>query len=119
MAVAQSALERAHHLLQQDMYLYLDTLEMLTDESNVDDEDILAIAREHLPHLIDAVRGALGKHQADTFGHCLGCPPAWTNGQYTRTVWPCAVVDQIHGYMLKPETIYRKRATRESTSPGS
>ncbi|MBP2325616.1 hypothetical protein JOF56_006001 [Kibdelosporangium banguiense] len=86
MSTATSALERAHFLLRQDMYGYLDAVEMLTDETTVEDEDILVVAREHLPRLIPAVRGTLSRHRPDAFGHRLGCPPGWANGQYTRAV---------------------------------
>jgi hypothetical protein len=92
--------------LQQDMYEYLDAVETFTDQANTSDDEILVVAREHLPRLISAVRGTLMRHTSDAFGHCLGCPPEWSNGSYTRAVWPCRVVNDIYGFMVKPETIY-------------
>ncbi|WP_367136699.1 hypothetical protein [Saccharothrix sp. HUAS TT1] len=43
------ALARAHHLLNQDMLGYLDTVELLTNDQDTDDDTVLAVARTPWP----------------------------------------------------------------------
>ncbi|KOX33272.1 hypothetical protein ADK67_06990 [Saccharothrix sp. NRRL B-16348] len=100
------ALARAFHLLDQDMLGYLDTVERLTDERESDDETVRAVARTEVPRLIAALRGTLTNHQADAFGLCLGCAPTWLDGRFTRTPWPCPVVDAAHAFLKDPDSIY-------------
>lgn len=100
------ALSRAHHLLNQDMLGYLDTVELLTNDHDTDDDTVLAVARTEVPRLIAALRGTLGNHMADVFGLCLGCAPTWADGRFTRTPWPCAVVDSAHTYLKDPDRVF-------------
>jgi hypothetical protein len=100
------ALSRAFSLLDQDMLGYLDAVEQLTDEHQTDDDTVLAVARTEVPRLIAALRGTLGNHQADILGLCLGCAPTWIDGRFTRTPWPCPVVDAAHTYLKDPDSIY-------------
>jgi hypothetical protein len=94
-----SALERAAFLLREDMLGYIDAVEQVTHESNTDsDEEILVAAREHLPRLVAALRGAIGKHQADPTGLCVSCAPL--------TRWPCPVVNEMHSHMVKPGVVW-------------
>ncbi|WP_033437754.1 hypothetical protein [Saccharothrix sp. NRRL B-16314] len=99
------ALSRAFSLLDQDMLGYLDAVEELTDAHEAD-ETVLAVARTEVPRLIAALRGTLGNHQADILGLCLGCAPTWTDGRFTRTPWPCPVIDAAHTYLKDPTSIY-------------
>jgi hypothetical protein len=89
------ALARAHHLLNQDMLGYLDTVELLTNEDDTDDETVLAVARTEVPRLIAALRGTLSAHKADGSGLCLSC----------RTTWPCHVIDRAHTHLKDPDRV--------------
>src|SRR5688500_13541794 len=100
------ALARAFHLLDQDMPGYLDAVELLPTEHENDDDPGRAIAPTAGPRLVAALRGTLGNHQADAFGLCLGCAPTWLDGRFTRTPWPCPVVDAAHTYLKDPDSIY-------------
>ncbi|XVS63046.1 hypothetical protein ACQPYE_33030 [Actinosynnema sp. CA-299493] len=91
-----AALARAHHLLNQDMLGYLDTVELLTDEHDTDDETVRAVARTEVPRLVAALRATLATHKADASGQCPTC----------RTAWPCAVIDSAHAYLKDPDSIY-------------
>ncbi|MFJ6672568.1 hypothetical protein ACIQMJ_15785 [Actinosynnema sp. NPDC091369] len=91
-----AALARAHHLLNQDMLGYLDTVELLTNEHDTDDETVLAVARTEVPRLVAALRATLATHKADASGDCPAC----------RTAWPCAVIDSGHAYLKDPDSIY-------------
>ncbi|ONI88478.1 hypothetical protein ALI22I_19190 [Saccharothrix sp. ALI-22-I] len=62
------ALSRAFHLLDQDMLGYLDTVELLTNEHESDEQTVLAVARTEVPRLVAALRGTLINHSADVFG---------------------------------------------------
>lgn len=44
-----AALARAHHLLNQDMLGYLDTVELLTNDQDTDENTVLAVARAEVP----------------------------------------------------------------------
>jgi hypothetical protein len=105
MAAATTPLERAFYLLHQDLLGYLDAVEELTDDANADDEEILAVAREHVPNLIGALRGVICKHRADVRGLCLGCAPTWTGQGFVRELWPCPAINEVHRYMQEPESV--------------
>jgi hypothetical protein len=104
--MTSEAQARAFFLLDQDMLGYLDAVEQLTDERESDERTVLAVARTQVPRLIAALRGTLGNHQADDLGLCLGCAPTWLDGRFTRTPWPCPVVDAAHTYLKDPDSIY-------------
>jgi hypothetical protein len=104
--MTSDALARAFHLLDQDMLGYLDEVERLTDDHESDVATVLAVARTEVPRLIAALRGTLGDHRPDASGLCLGCAPTWIGGHYTRTPWPCPVVDAAHSYLKDPDLIY-------------
>lgn len=106
------ALARAYHLLDQDMLGYLDTVELLTNEHESDDDTVLAVARTEVPRLIAALRGTVSNHKADVFGLCLGCAPIWIDGRYTRTPWPCTVIDSAHTYLKDPDRVFETHSPR-------
>ena len=89
------ALARAHFLLNQDMLGYLDTIELLTNEDDTDDETVLAVARTEVPRLIAALRGTLSNHKADGSGQCLDC----------HDTWPCPVIDSAHTFLKDPDRV--------------
>ncbi|MFI9009696.1 hypothetical protein ACIGNX_20940 [Actinosynnema sp. NPDC053489] len=97
-----AALARAHHLLTQDMLGYLDTVELLTNDQDTDEDTVLAVARAEVPRLIAALRGTISTHRADTSGLCPAC----------RTTWPCAVVDSAHTYLKDPDRIFEAHSAR-------
>jgi hypothetical protein len=88
------------------MLRYIDAVEELTNKANADDEEILVVAREHVPNLISAIRGVIGNHQADVFGLCLGCGPNWSGDRFVRQPWPCPAIAEMHKYMQSPDTVY-------------
>ncbi|PSL58028.1 hypothetical protein B0I31_101243 [Saccharothrix carnea] len=90
-----AALARAHHLLNQDMLGYLDTVELLTNDQDTDENTVLAVARTEVPRLIAALRGTLSAHKVDGSGLCLSC----------RSTWPCPVIDRAHTYLKDPDRI--------------
>ncbi|WP_461121934.1 hypothetical protein [Saccharothrix stipae] len=96
------ALARAHHLLNQDMLGYLDTVELLTTEHDTDDDTVLAVARTEVPRLIAALRGTLTTHKADAAGRCPGC----------HTTWPCAVIESAHTYLKDPDRVLEDHSPR-------
>lgn len=100
--MTSAALARAHHLLTQDMLGYLDTVELLTNDQDTDDDTVLAVARTEVPRLIAALRGTVSGHRADASGHCTGC----------RTAWPCAVIDSAHTYLQDPDRIFEAHPSR-------
>ncbi|MFE9750883.1 hypothetical protein ACFYOT_38755 [Saccharothrix saharensis] len=101
-----AALARAHHLLNQDMLGYLDTVELLTNEHDTDDETVLAVARTEVPRLVAALRATVATHKADASGQCPAC----------RTTWPCAVIDSAHTYLKDPDSIYSAGPANPSTA---
>lgn len=107
--MVSEALSRAFFLLDQEMLEYLDAVEHLTDEHESDRETVLAVARTEVPRLIAALRGALGDHQPDASGLCLGCAPTWTGGRFTRRSWPCPVVDAVHAHLKDRDQALRHR----------
>ncbi|MEU4803310.1 hypothetical protein [Actinosynnema sp. NPDC023587] len=101
-----SALAHAHHLLQQDMLGYLDTVELLTSENDTDDDTVLTIARTEVPRLIAALRGTVAAHRADHHGLCLGCPTTWIEGRLGREPWPCPTIERAQKFLKNPDSIY-------------
>ncbi|GAA1335826.1 hypothetical protein [Saccharothrix algeriensis] len=106
MTAITAALARAHHLLRQDMLGYLDAVERLTSEYEVEDDTVLTVARTEVPRLIAALRATVCDHRADHHGLCLGCPPTWVDGRLGRETWPCPVVDRAQGFLNDPDSIY-------------
>ncbi|TQM83562.1 hypothetical protein FHX81_5988 [Saccharothrix saharensis] len=101
-----AALARAHHLLNQEMLGYLDTVELLTNEHDTDDETVLAVARAEVPRLVAALRATVATHKADPSGDCPAC----------HTTWPCAVIDSAHSYLKDPDSIYSAGPAISSTA---
>ncbi|WP_433263736.1 hypothetical protein ACQPZF_33065 [Actinosynnema sp. CS-041913] len=106
MTTINDALARAHHLLQQDMLGYLDTVEHLTSEYDTDDDTILTVARTEVPRLIAALRGTVTGHKPDLHGLCLGCPPTWVDGRLGREAWPCPTISRAQEFLKNPDSIY-------------
>ncbi|RKT56888.1 hypothetical protein [Saccharothrix australiensis] len=100
------ALARAHHLLRQDMLGYLDSVEHLTSEHDVEDDTILTVARTEVPRLIAVLRATVADHRADRDGRCLGCPPTPVDGRMVRRGWPCPVLDRAQGFLNDPDSVY-------------
>ncbi|MGB6165597.1 MAG: hypothetical protein WCF33_20500 [Pseudonocardiaceae bacterium] len=103
MGTLSPAVANAFGLLRMDLYHHLDEAEFLAlkyDEWTDDDVDA---ARALIPDLVIVIRGLLIDHKVrPDDGNCGTC----------ASVWPCPVVELIHGLVKDPERQYVALARR-------
>ncbi|HET9256907.1 MAG TPA: hypothetical protein VFO16_17165 [Pseudonocardiaceae bacterium] len=90
---AQSPLDDAMELLDQDLLLHLDQADELATQIREWSEQDMDSARKVIGDLVLIIRGLLVEHEWQPGNECRICARAW----------PCPVATTIHAFLKDPD----------------
>jgi hypothetical protein len=91
-------LSSAFHLLRQDMYLHLDTAELLATGHDRWSEEDQQSARKVIEDLVTVIRGVVALHDTPDGVRCRTCDMEW----------PCAALETLHRLIKEPDREFTK-----------